>query len=382
MLVDDKGNITVKSDKVRQALEYLRKLAQFLPPDAPAWDDASNNKWLVAGNGALIMSPPSAWAVAKRDAPQIAEQCWTHGFPSGPNGRFAPFLPYLWGIWSFSKNKEASKSLLRHLSTRDAAERMVAASAGYDLPSFEKLTTFKTWAEEGPPKGTLYHYPNPHNHQTLSVAGGPAPPRSRTRSTCRRCRPEMIVRLLRARAWIGSVVGRVRGGRLHAHLRAEPQVREGARLRGRASLAGTGDNERQQNARQHMVDVALQGRVEPAVRTRKASSSLRRTMQRKSTTAFLMALPLILLIALLVVYPAIYSMHLATLNKSMQRFVGFDNFLFLFKRQTFWLVVQQSCVFAITAVIFKAIIGFIVAHSYNIPAEGSASGAACCWCRG
>ena len=62
MLVDDKGAVTVKTDKVRQALEYLAKLAQFLPPDAPAWDDASNNKWLVAGNGALIMNPPSAWA--------------------------------------------------------------------------------------------------------------------------------------------------------------------------------------------------------------------------------------------------------------------------------------------------------------------------------
>ena len=52
---------------------------------------------------------------------------------------------------------------------------MVIASGGYDLPSFEKLTTFKTWAEEGPPKGTLYHYPNPHNHQILSVAAAPAP---------------------------------------------------------------------------------------------------------------------------------------------------------------------------------------------------------------
>jgi hypothetical protein len=54
---------------------------------------------------------------------------------------------------------------------------MVAASGGYDLPSFEKLTTFKTWAEESPPKGTLYHYPNPHNHQTLSIAAAPAPPK-------------------------------------------------------------------------------------------------------------------------------------------------------------------------------------------------------------
>jgi multiple sugar transport system permease protein len=82
-------------------------------------------------------------------------------------------------------------------------------------------------------------------------------------------------------------------------------------------------------------------------------------------------LPLILLIAILVLYPALYSLHLATLNKSMQRFVGFGNFQFLFKRETFWLVVQQSCLFAITAVVFKALIGFIVAHFvHNIPTKG------------
>src|SRR5215471_14663720 len=66
-LVDAKGNVAVKSDPVRQALEYYKRLAQWLPPDAPAWDNASNNKYLIAGKGALIMNPPSAWAVAKRD---------------------------------------------------------------------------------------------------------------------------------------------------------------------------------------------------------------------------------------------------------------------------------------------------------------------------
>ena len=160
-----------------QALDYYTRLARFFPPDAPAWDDSSNNKWLVSGRGALIMNPPSAWAVAKRDAPQVAEQCWTHGMPAGPKGRYAPFLPYFWGTWNFSKNKSAAKSLLVHLSQRSSAEKMVAASGGYDLPSFAKLTDFKTWAEEGPPKGTLYHYPNPYNHQILSTAASPAPPK-------------------------------------------------------------------------------------------------------------------------------------------------------------------------------------------------------------
>jgi multiple sugar transport system permease protein len=118
-----------------------------------------------------------------------------------------------------------------------------------------------------------------------------------------------------------------------------------------------------------MVDATLEA---PAIaKAAVPRSALRKAMQRKSTIAFLMTLPLILLVVLLVLYPALYSVHLATLNKSMERFVGFGNFLFLFKRETFWMVVQQSCIFAVTAVIFKALIGFIVAHFvHNIPSRG------------
>jgi ABC-type glycerol-3-phosphate transport system substrate-binding protein len=194
VLVDGSEKILVKSDPVRQALEYCAKLARFYPPDSPAWDDASNNKWLVSGKGALIMNPPSAWAVAVRDAPQVAAQCWHHGMPAGPKGRFGPFLPYFWGVWSFGKNKSAAKSLLRHLSTAQAAQKMVEASKGYDIPSFEKLTTFKTWAEIGPPKGTLYHYPNPHNHQILSIAAAPTPHKIAVQIYTQGIMTKMIVR--------------------------------------------------------------------------------------------------------------------------------------------------------------------------------------------
>ena len=58
-LVDADGNLTIKTDEVRQALEFYKKLISFLPPDVAAWDDASNNKWLISGKGALIMNPPS-----------------------------------------------------------------------------------------------------------------------------------------------------------------------------------------------------------------------------------------------------------------------------------------------------------------------------------
>jgi multiple sugar transport system permease protein len=117
-----------------------------------------------------------------------------------------------------------------------------------------------------------------------------------------------------------------------------------------------------------MADVAARDLRVPA---RSGQLTLHKFARRKSTIAFLMALPLITIVLCLVVYPALYSIHLATLNKSMQHFVGFGNFEFLFRRNTFWMVVEQSLLFAVTAVIFKAVVGFIVAHFvHNLPAKG------------
>jgi len=117
-----------------------------------------------------------------------------------------------------------------------------------------------------------------------------------------------------------------------------------------------------------MADVVARDLRVPA---RSGQLTLHKFARRKSTIAFLMALPLITIVLCLVVYPAFYSIHLATLNKSMQHFVGFGNFEFLFRRNTFWMVVEQSLLFAVTAVIFKAVVGFIVAHFvHNLPARG------------
>lgn len=89
---------------------------------------------------------------------------------------------------------------------------------------------------------------------------------------------------------------------------------------------------------------------------------MRRWLSRRATVAFLMCLPLILLIGGLVVYPALYAIYLAMLDKRMTHFVGLANFAFLLRRSTFHLVIFQSCLFAISAVIAKALIGFILAH--------------------
>ncbi len=54
VLVDAKGNVTVRSDPVRQALDYYVRLARFFPPDAPV-DSLRARR----GSGCLVESVPA-----------------------------------------------------------------------------------------------------------------------------------------------------------------------------------------------------------------------------------------------------------------------------------------------------------------------------------
>ncbi len=173
VFVDAKDNIKVNSDQTRQAMEMARKIMEVSPPEVFAWDDAGNNRWLISGKGSGIMNPPSAWAVAKRDNPKIAEQCWTHPVPREPNGRFVGQLPQFYGLWAFSKNKPAAKDLLLHMSQKESIAQLVAASVGYDLPSFKSMYDLETWKTVGDPVGTVYSYP-PRGDEQTSIAGAPA----------------------------------------------------------------------------------------------------------------------------------------------------------------------------------------------------------------
>ncbi|MCI0754706.1 ABC transporter substrate-binding protein [Teichococcus vastitatis] len=206
-LVNKDGDITAKSDSVRQVLDYAKRLCAFLPNDVFSWDDASNNRALISGKSALIFNPPSAWAVAQRDAPDVAKQCWTFPAPAGSNGRFTPYLPYFWGVWSFSRNKGAAKALIEHLSQREQAQAMVAASNGYDIPPFDSMTDFDTWRTEGPPQGVVYNYPvRPHHNAKQFVACNPAPPAMAVQMYNQSIQAKMIARVSQNNESIDSAI--------------------------------------------------------------------------------------------------------------------------------------------------------------------------------
>jgi ABC-type glycerol-3-phosphate transport system substrate-binding protein len=196
VLVDGKGNITLDTDEVAQVLEFSRKLVKFYPTDAVSYDDASNNRALISGKSALIFNPPSAWAVAKRDSPQVAADCWTFPAPSGPKGRFLPTLDYFWSVYEFSQNKTAAKELIEHLMQREQVEPRDVASEGFDLPPYAGLLDFKVWGEVNPPLGTVYNYPNrPWHNQQPSLTASEAPPDIAVQIYNRAIHNQMMARL-------------------------------------------------------------------------------------------------------------------------------------------------------------------------------------------
>ena len=195
-LVNAKGEITVDSDNVRRVLEYGQKFVNFLPPDTVSYDDASNNRALISGNSALIFNPPSAWAVAKRDAPKVAEDCWIFPHAGGAERPVHPLQLTFWGVWEFSRNKTAAMDLIQFLQERKQVEERDNVVSGYDIPPLPSMSDFQIWSEVEPPKGVVYNYPiRPWHNAQPSIAAYPAPPEIAVQIYHRAVQPTMFAKL-------------------------------------------------------------------------------------------------------------------------------------------------------------------------------------------
>jgi ABC-type glycerol-3-phosphate transport system substrate-binding protein len=195
-LVSAKGDIVVNSDKMHSFLDWARKLVTILPADALSYDDATDNRVMIAGKSALIYDPPSPYAVAKRDNPKLSEDMWSFPCPAGPAGRFVPYGHAFSGIWAFSKNKTAAKELNVYLSGRPRFEERTRAVEGFDNPVLTSMSDSKVWDEVGPPKGVFFNYPLRPWHQAIALtAGWPAPPDVAAQIVSRATMPNMLAKI-------------------------------------------------------------------------------------------------------------------------------------------------------------------------------------------
>ena len=172
--IDMDGNVAIESDGTLAGLEFMKQLAQYMPRDVYGWNNASNNRWIISGQGSCIQNPPSAWMVSKQRRPEVATQIWHHDTPKGPNGRFRGAMYVSVGIWKWCKEKKAAKDLITYLLEISQQWKILYAAQGYDMPQLLQLYAHPVWQEQGPPKGSLYNY-IPRGDEKLVMGGWPAP---------------------------------------------------------------------------------------------------------------------------------------------------------------------------------------------------------------
>src|SRR4051794_13328885 len=125
--------------------------------DIFGWNPASNNNFLYAGTGSMILNAISATRTPEDQNLPFSKDLWIWPIPKGPHGRLG--LEHVMGaysIWKFAQNQDNAKQFLVDLCV--AGKEATMASQLYNFPSFPNAFPFKqirkvAAADKNPPHG-------------------------------------------------------------------------------------------------------------------------------------------------------------------------------------------------------------------------------------
>ena len=100
-----------------------------------SWNPASNNQFLLSGEGSFILNAVSAVRTAENLELPFANDLWLWPIPAGPKGRLAlGQYTSVYSIWKFTKSSEAAQRFLADLCID--ARQATTASRLFSYPSF------------------------------------------------------------------------------------------------------------------------------------------------------------------------------------------------------------------------------------------------------
>jgi multiple sugar transport system substrate-binding protein len=118
-IADDTGKtVTIKSDATRTYLQWVKSIwdKKAFPPGVATWDGAGDNQAYLSGQTAFIANTGSVGIAAKAQDPELYDSTAYSPLPAGPKETISPIVPQLRAIPASSKNPEAAKALIEHLS--------------------------------------------------------------------------------------------------------------------------------------------------------------------------------------------------------------------------------------------------------------------------
>ena len=135
---DAQENVVINSPETIEAVDFMAKLFKATMTDEVyAWNAASNNQGLIAGNLSYIVNSISAWRTAQDANPAVADDIFFVPALKGPKAQLAAqHVLYNWVVPSAAKNPDAAKAFLLHYA--DNMAQATYNSKLYDFPAFVK----------------------------------------------------------------------------------------------------------------------------------------------------------------------------------------------------------------------------------------------------
>lgn len=136
---DEAGKkIVLNSKETVEATKFCAALyKEAMTSDVLSWNDSSNNQYIVSGVGSYIINPISAYRTAQKQNKKLADDIFVIAPPKGPVKQFMGAASEFYGIWKFSKNKEAAIEFLKYYA--EHWPEAFKASEGYNNPCFAGL---------------------------------------------------------------------------------------------------------------------------------------------------------------------------------------------------------------------------------------------------
>src|SRR5213594_2379658 len=147
VLEADGRTVAIKSDQTERVIEWYKELYRgAMEPEVLSWDDASNNRCILAGKCSWIHNPISPYNLALAKKMPIVDEINHHNSPGGPAGiHSAPPILGL-SIWKFSKNVQLAKDFLKFLFQKENYDAWIVASNAFNHPPLKNLADHPIWA--------------------------------------------------------------------------------------------------------------------------------------------------------------------------------------------------------------------------------------------
>jgi multiple sugar transport system substrate-binding protein len=148
---DAQENVVVNSPETIEAVDFMSRLFKATMTDEVfAWNAASNNQGLIAGNLSYIINSISAWRTAQDANPAVADDVSFVPALRGPKTALAAqHVLYNWVVPTHAKNPDAAKEFLLHYASN--MPQATYHSKLYDFPAYvDSVPQLNGWLANDP----------------------------------------------------------------------------------------------------------------------------------------------------------------------------------------------------------------------------------------